>query len=141
MLRDPTLAALVGVVLGAMLSVVSGLVLLQAQRRSQERYEVWIRLLNSYQDFPNFARQMLAFAEGQDELFEAAAQGAHKAANDAATLDPYGNERVERMRSILAAIQGRPSLSDTRRIEVEKEIDAVYQDFVGDRRLKFRRFR
>jgi hypothetical protein len=53
---NDTTAALLGVVLGAGISFVFSLLIAYLQRRARQEYEIWIRILNSYQDFAHSAR-------------------------------------------------------------------------------------
>ncbi|MCA1704851.1 MAG: hypothetical protein LC808_16930, partial [Actinobacteria bacterium] len=99
---DETAAALLGVVVGALISFLLSLILTRVQNRSQREYEVWIRILNSYQDFAHFARQLMRFRDAaQRELWQLSVSGAMKAMNDANTLDPHGATRGEEMQAIL----------------------------------------
>ncbi len=98
---------------------------------------MWIRLLNSYQDFANAVRQMVAFHDEDEELYRQAIPIAHKSLNDARILDPVGSTRVARMEAILQQAQA-PRRED----EMEAlplEADAIYTDFYRDKRLKFKR--
>lgn len=142
MLDDSAVTALVGVAIGGLLSILSSLFLLRMQRRSQERYEVWTRLLNSYQDFANYVRNLISFQRDADpHLWEQALWSAHKATNDAATLDPYGEDRVRSMRDVLDMLRTREQFLTNDEVKrVEKEVDGIFDDFQSDSRLRFKRF-
>lgn len=127
-----------GVVVGGAVSYVASSRIVRLQRRLQEQYEIWIRLLNSYQDFASSGREMLEFADGPRELLEQALELAHRNLNNARTLDPYGAARVRRMADVLGALQTHSSPQD--RARIEEELDAIFHDFYTDRHHKFARY-
>lgn len=126
---ETAIIALGGVLLGAILSTVSGLLLVRQARVSQARHEVWLRLLNSYQDFSNFSRQLMDFANGPDELWTIALVGAHKCVNDAATLDSGRPERPKEMHALLMGLQTDAPKTDQERGAMKEAVDAIFADF------------
>lgn len=137
-LSSDAVAGLGGVLVGVLLSTVSSAMLIRFQRRSSEKHEVWMRILNGYQDFSNHARSLFfkqLGPEARDEAFVAA----HKCLSDVETLDKYAGDRAREMRSILESLA--PGLStEVDAAELTERIAAVYADFRADKRLRFRRY-
>jgi beta-galactosidase GanA len=133
-----TTAALLGVVLGAVISFLFSLAITYIQRRSQREYEIWIRILNSYQDFAHFARQLMKFRDAsQRELWQQSVSGVIKAMNDANTLDPHGATRREEMQAILDALMTDSPIETAEADALERRIQRVFNLYKEDARLKY----
>lgn len=91
-------------------------------RRSQARYEVWIRLLNTYQDFSNYARQLMDFADGPKDLRMISLAGAHKCVNDSLALDTENPERWRELRRLVEILQEKPKMTQKARRGIESSV-------------------
>jgi hypothetical protein len=135
-----TAAALLGVVLGAIVSFLLSLAHTRIQRRSQREDEVWVRILNSYQDFTHFARQFLRFRDSaQKELWQLSVAGMNKAIHDAEALDPHGATRVAEMREIGNALMKDSPIDEAAAEALERRIQQVFDDYRNDERTKYPR--
>jgi hypothetical protein len=117
--------ALGGVLLGSILTYVTGTLQMQRQVASQRRYEQWVRLLNSYQNFSHCVRAAYRisftteFEARRSMLIDSVIQSIH----DAGLIDPFGSERVARMWIILQGLdeqRGNPETPDL-------ALDAIYK--------------
>jgi hypothetical protein len=127
-----------GAVLGALLSLAASWVLTERQARVREDFEVRIRLLNSYQDFPNEMRQLITYQQQEhSELWEGALARCHKALNDAVLLDTRNPGRTQRMRALLDEVAGKRPLDTETVGAIDQELQEIFTSYLEDRAIAF----
>lgn len=125
-------------VLGALLSLATSWVLNRRQARVREDFEVRIRLLNSYQDFPNEIRQLVTYQlQGLPDLRQAALARCHKALNDAVLLDTRNPERIQRMRALFDKVAGERPLDADTVVAIDRELQDIFASYLEDRAIAF----
>ena len=148
LVRGPLGPALLGALVGGLLTLAGGYVILKLQEEKERKHEVWLRALNSYQDFVHAVRMFARTtsfsnewtAIKSDSLMSDTIVLAFKCLDDARTLDPHGSDRVEEMRDILSGLLASNQTPDSTYdsaslIELQRRSQAVYMSFADEHGL------